>query len=843
MEKELLQWIQKQQNVLDKLIADAAADFRSKKDHANFVFDANTVSKEMWNLRNGKDLCYDRPSIGFIYSLWYHGKRINTFLRYYLNLIMQSLDESKIEVFDLGAGTGAVQWAVGIVYAALKEMGIATPRFSVINIDSSPFMLQYNEHFLWKYFVRQYPVCADIKTVYRINSWVNEEPSTASNIWLSASYLFDHSENAEEIAAEFEKLVKAFEPGKLLLLSAIGKSAYVNKVAETLGKLGFARQKFVGEFSDEVFKDSLQLVSEYRKALQQKADYGLSGDPAWNKEGLYGLVLVKKQGVFFPKDREKIDLYVTLEKDRSRIKLTAEQRKAAENKDNHVIIVGPAGCGKSVVLTQRVKNIVEDPVNPYSPHLRILVTTFNKDLVAHLGDWIEQLLDCPNKCARQTFVRNNKKEPFSWFKFKGSAQVNIYVYHLDILPTKIGAIASCDVTRNGQDIEAFHLEMLSQIAQEYAEMHKLDRKKMGKILDPVFLLEEYHRIIYGWQCSSETTYLTKERVGRGNNPTLRYNSLRRRVVWEIIYTYLSRLKTSSLSNFTMQRHRFLRKLSKPNTIEKFDYILVDEIQDCTFADYTIFQNLLKPEGNLVLAGDLAQSIHLGTSVHFPTSGFDKSRLKGSFRLPFRVSEAIKPLSQVINSEFRKRRASSETEIIYPYKGSPPGARPIIVYGRDCSQLAVKIRDIFSLYKVFGFDQLAIFENDWQLARELSSFNIHSSVEIILKSKGLEKPCVIWSTRICIDTKKDIFEFVYTILTRTTSILIIAVCETVNSKFAEVLNYLTQDKEKIVIWDEETTMQIDALRQGQFPTVDEEDQDDSEEIHNSDGPGAVSIEEL
>src|SRR6187402_77408 len=93
MEKELFRWIQQQQDVLDRLIVDAAADFRKEKDHANFVFDSSIVSTEMWNLLNGKDLCYDRPSIGFIYSLWYHGRRVNTFLRYYLNLIIQSLDE------------------------------------------------------------------------------------------------------------------------------------------------------------------------------------------------------------------------------------------------------------------------------------------------------------------------------------------------------------------------------------------------------------------------------------------------------------------------------------------------------------------------------------------------------------------------------------------------------------------------------------------------------------------------------------------------------------------------------------------------------------------------------
>ena len=51
-----------------------------------------------------------------------------------------------------------------------------------------------------------------------------------------------------------------------------------------------------------------------------------------------------------------------------------------------------------------------------------------------------------------------------------------------------------------------------------------------------------------------------------------------------------------------------------------------------------------------LAGDIAQSINLGTALHIPRAddatmgNFTKKKLEGSFRLPFRVSECIKPLS-------------------------------------------------------------------------------------------------------------------------------------------------------------------------------------------------------
>ncbi|HEX3934410.1 MAG TPA: UvrD-helicase domain-containing protein, partial [Puia sp.] len=326
---------------------------------------------------------------------------------------------------------------MGIVYAALKANKVETPAFSVINIDSSLFMLQYNEQYLWKHFVREYPVCAEITTSYRINSWVNEGAAAGSNVWLTASYLFDHSENATETAASFNELAKAFEPSRLLLLSAASKSDKVRGVAQALRKSGYDDLSGKNRALGQVFTGPLNHVGQYRDSLQQQADYEFSGVPSWSMEGLYGVVLGKKQGAFFVKPQEKIDLYVLLEKERVRILLTEEQQKAASHVEKQVIVVGPAGCGKSVVLTQRVKNIVEDPVRPYDPDLRMLVTTFNKDLARHLGDWIEQLLD-KERCRRHSRPNGQKTEPYSWFTFEGSDKRNISVFNFDLLPTRLG---------------------------------------------------------------------------------------------------------------------------------------------------------------------------------------------------------------------------------------------------------------------------------------------------------------------------------------------------------------------------------------------------------------------
>lgn len=154
------------------------------------------------------------------------------------------------------------------------------------------------------------------------------------------------------------------------------------------------------------------------------------------------------------------------------------------------------------------------------------------------------------------------------------------------------------------------------------------------------------------------------------------------------------------------------------------------------------------------------------------------------------------------------------------------ARPVIVYGKDLEELAGKLATIFKHYRIFGFDQVAVFEHDWELDNELSILHVPCSPEIILKAKGLEKPCVLWSTRVGIDTKKDILEFVYTILTRTSSVLLVAICATLNARFAEAIGYLVRDEEKIILWDAETVKEIQRLKEGKFPSEEEEDVDDS-----------------
>src|SRR5690606_36003051 len=107
----------------------------------NFLFDLRQCQAEAFNLANGNDLCYDRYTMGMFYSLWYQGRRLNTSLAYILDFVVNAVaDRKPLEIFDLGAGTGAVQIALGLCLESAAQTGQYVPPARVINVDISPFM-------------------------------------------------------------------------------------------------------------------------------------------------------------------------------------------------------------------------------------------------------------------------------------------------------------------------------------------------------------------------------------------------------------------------------------------------------------------------------------------------------------------------------------------------------------------------------------------------------------------------------------------------------------------------------------------------------------------------------
>lgn len=389
------------------------------------------------------------------------------------------------------------------------------------------------------------------------------------------------------------------------------------------------------------------------------------------------------------------------------------------------------------------------------------------------------------------------------FKFAESNQTNIQLLHFDMLAKNIGSIKYFwyEETQHRNIIQ----EIISQLKLERTDLNT----SFDSVLNSDFILEEYHRVIYGLECYKESDYLEIIREGRGNNPTLKRNSERRKVVLECIKQYNKQLNDKNLQSYITRRRLFLRGIESGEINIKYDYVIVDEFQDCTNADFKIFIKLLKDSNNLILAGDLAQSVHIGNSSRIyrdiSMSKREFYRLKGSYRLPVRISECIEQIPKRIAT---KRKNEEGVNEITPYKGSPPGARPIIVYADTLEEIVIKIKAIFECYKVYDLKQITILEKDYVLTHQLNQQGISAETDTILRLKGLEKECILWSTRAEIEFEKEVYEFVYTILTRTSSILIVALFNETKIIYKQVINLLRKDR--IILWDSLTKQKFNEF---------------------------------
>ena len=426
-----------------------------------------------------------------------------------------------------------------------------------------------------------------------------------------------------------------------------------------------------------------------------------------------------------------------------------------------------------------------------------------------LPDW-----KCITPALGQYLLSSNKSED------------SIEILHFDIIPTRVFRL-SANIITDEQDIG-----LATESIEEYCNVKGINRSELPKSINAQSLIQFYVRYYYGngWKTLEQFEEGTMDKDFSIKVPT-------RAVVFDLLKNYVRKF-SSNKDTFTTVRDRCLKLVADRNVDHEkpYTYVFLDEFQDCSISDLKILLGLVENPNCVTIAGDFSQAVHLGKKAQqllanlgnelklHSMKQWQHRNLDGSYRLPFRVSDCLKPLSDHLS-------ASNSGNVIHSYPGGPPGARPLLIKASNVQSCGAKIADALFFYRSYAGEKprVTILEPDPELGqairkgwnailmrlnpsdkeREMGKFFLGISNDTVLRIKGLEMPFVVWSSRICPKTGDDeADEFAYTAMTRTSAVLIIAVIEKPYLENENALNLL--NKKFLIPWDIESQNYLNTM---------------------------------
>ncbi|MES9898731.1 MAG: 3'-5' exonuclease [Sedimenticola sp.] len=123
-------------------------------------------------------------------------------------------------------------------------------------------------------------------------------------------------------------------------------------------------------------------------------------------------------------------------------------------------------------------------------------------------------------------------------------------------------------------------------------------------LDTNYLIKEVDYLLGRFEYDSLENYVTAERTGRGTLPRVNA-SLRRRILDQIVYPYLARLK----ENQWLDWHGLAIKMRTDIACLNYDIIIVDESQDFSANQIRTIMHHLADEHSVTFVTDTAQRIY------------------------------------------------------------------------------------------------------------------------------------------------------------------------------------------------------------------------------------------
>jgi DNA helicase II / ATP-dependent DNA helicase PcrA len=814
---EILEAVSGMREILDQSIAEAIKkELTRLKKRPTIEFD--WALAQLLNLSQGKICYYDLPTSGVHYLAWYQAKRINPLPSLLERVYRKAHDSTAdcLRVVDLGAGTGATSWGLAFLLTALKELGHNPMPVEVDEIDGSPFMLRSADT-AWSALPKRMTKIIERRT--HTCPWPQFDTASKGFTWLFASYLLDHGdgERIQEAAHGLKRVAAATDARGLTTLTSNGKKSNQTGV---LTNMSIVAEHSARDY-EGVWAGTLNENTNARRKVKHEA-------------AKVGGLIRKPVIAADKKSNQPIAEEVSFRKSESNWKLpglwlSQQQKIAAEireyEKPRPTLILGAAGSGKSVVLAERTLALAQLDRLSVDPQAklhyereqeeRVLVTTFNKQALEHLiGLTIEQL-----EVSKVAFTISRDHGGAATLTVNvGSSSTRIEYLNFDKLPTRLFDLRAYPRIYG---VPGDH-KWKSVAADVHPELtHK----------DICFLFDEYRRVLYGLSCQDLDEYLKVSRKGRGyaltkKNRTITWKNIEQ-VNARIVHDMKNRRYETGFEYVAGElfiEHRRQALTAKPK--ETFHSILVDEIQDFLPSDFRLLHLLAEsPKTHFTYVGDAAQALHIGSSFERPPALKGQSTrwqvqdgptknlhiLSGSYRIPMSIACAIRPIASAIDVKHDRAHGrhseGRESSVSLPEsrKAAVLGVRPILIVGTEeqLPKLVAEAVSEFADHLRVDSEEItaSILEPDVDLKKALACEGLEAKSEGISAIKGLERPLVIWSTRRPLPNDTDSHEAAYTIMSRASCLLILAIFKDATESHLDVLKLLAKDH--VRCWNEES----------------------------------------
>ncbi len=352
--------------------------------------------------------------------------------------------------------------------------------------------------------------------------------------------------------------------------------------------------------------------------------------------------------------------------------LNQSQTEAVRHTTGPMLVLAGPGSGKTTVITERTKYLIQNHgVDPS----HILVITFTKAAAAEMKERFWRLM-------------GQKRYPVTFGTF--------HAVFFQILKHAYG-FHSGNIAREEQRFQ-FMQEIVQKMGLEYEDENEFIGDLLGEVglmKNTGISLEHY----YPKNCAKEIF----EQIYQGYEQRMRAHRL---IDFDDMLVYCQELLA--------QRKDILSAWQ-----QKFEYILIDEFQDINKVQFDIIKMLARPQDNLFAVGDDDQSIYrfrgakpelmLGFEKSYPEA--KRVLLDVNYRCPREVVESSLRLISHNSQRFEKKIHASDPQIYMPkgtdnhnrvyyhlWNGQQEEGNAIVRHIFDCCKRGLTYNDCVVLFR-------------------------------------------------------------------------------------------------------------------------------------------------